>query len=308
MKVSSQVTIVSPSTAAKILAGPSRVVPVDATWHMPNSPQNAHDQFYNEDRLPGSVFFDLDHVCDRENKYPHMLPNQAVFNANIEARGISSSDSVLVYDRSGVFSGPRAAWTFSLFGHENVYLLDHYRQYKSEFDVDRRPLPNDGAVKLSSPGSYDGIDSAKFASRYRAQVIDFEELADLVTTKTLTQKYHVFDARSKGRFTGEEPEPRKGLSSGHIPGALSLPFSKVLDINGHYKSREELISLFREDFGIDLDAPLEKEGIIVSCGTGVTAVILQMAIHKVSTDIPVRVYDGSWTEWAQRAPHLIEKS
>lgn len=308
MKSFSRVQLVSPATATKILAGPTRVVPVDATWHMPNAPLNARAQFRTEGRVPGSVFFDLDEACDRESPYPHMLPLQAVFNAAVGTLGIRKPDSVLIYDRSGLFSGPRAAWTFSLYGHEKVYLLDHFKQYKLEFDLDTRQLAENAENKTALPSNYEGISGDEFAHRYQAQVIEFEELRDLVASKTLTEKYYAFDARAHGRFTGEVPEPRKGLASGHVPGSKSLPFTKVLDAEGHYKLREKIVKVFQDEFGLDLTKPLDKEGILLMCGTGVTAVILQMAIHKVSGEIPVRVYDGSWTEWAQRAlPDLIEQ-
>ncbi|OBA20759.1 Rhodanese-like protein [Metschnikowia bicuspidata var. bicuspidata NRRL YB-4993] len=300
--------IVSPNTASKLLAGPARVVPVDATWYMPNSPHNAREQFQNEDRIPGSVFFDLDKVCSSESPYPHMLPLQSVFNSAMAQLGIRKADHVLVYDRSGIFSGPRAAWTLSLFGHENVYLLDHYKQFKEDFGVEQRKLLENKKLKMLLPSTYEGVPQELFSRQYKAQVMEFEELRDLVVAGKLADKYYAFDARAKGRFTGEDPEPRKGLSSGHVPGSMSLPFPKVLNAKGHYKSREELIQLFQEEYALDLTLPLLRDGILVMCGTGVTAVILQMAIHKVSADIPVRVYDGSWTEWAQRAPELIKKS
>mgnify|MGYP001164514700 FL=1 len=303
-KILSRVKLVDFHAAKKLLAGNSGTVPVDATWYMPNSPHNARDQFQNEDRIPGAVFFDLDKVCDPNSKYPHMLPLQEIFNSEVGELGISRESPVLVYDRSGIFSGPRAAWTFALFGHENVYLLDHYKAYKAIADCSLSESKSD---LKPGPKSYKGIGESEFLQQYKSQVIEFEELEELVRSKQLAERYFALDARSTGRFTGADPEPRKGLSSGHVPGLLSLPFSKVLTSDGHYKSREELARLFKTDFGIDLTEPLQKEGIIVMCGTGVSAVILQVAIHKVAPELPVRVYDGSWTEWAQRAPGLIEK-
>lgn len=294
--------IISPLTASKLLASPARVVPVDATWYMPNSPVAARAQFNREDRIPKSVFFDLDAVCCPVSKYPHMLPPHRLFDSSVGTLGINKSDSVLVYDRQGVFSGPRAAWTFSLFGHENVFLLDHYAQFRNEFEVEKGL-----SAYLSTPTEYNGIDNEQFLKNYLAEVIEFDELVDLVENEGLKSDYVLFDARSNDRFSGKSPEPRPGLSSGHVPGALSLPFTEVLDANGHYKPKEELLALFKEKFGLDFNAPFDKKGVIVMCGTGVTAVILRLALERVAEDIPIRVYDGSWTEWAQRAPHLIQK-
>lgn len=299
----SKVKLLDSSTASKILNGAHRVVPVDATWYMPNNPLNAKLQFSKEDRIKSSVFFDLDAVCCPTSKYPHMLPPHRLFDQCVGDLGIRSTDSVLVYDRAGIFSGPRAAWTFALYGHNQVYLLDHYKKFKDQFEVEKGANSHDTVTEAD----YVGINADQFAVNYKKQVIEFDELYDLVEDGELTKYYTVFDARSADRFSGKAPEPRPGLSSGHVPGALSLPFTKVLNADGHYKSADELAELFKTEFELDLRAPFDKLGIIVMCGTGVTAVILRLAIEKVNPDIPIRVYDGSWTEWAQRAPQLIEK-
>ncbi|KAK8443319.1 sulfurtransferase [Candidozyma auris] len=299
-----KVKLLNTDYAWRLLQSPGpRVVPVDATWYMPNSSKNAKTEFAQEDRIKGSVFFDLDSVCCRTSKYPHMLPPHRLFDKEVGKLGIQSEDLVLVYDRQGIFSGPRAAWTFALYGHKNVYLLDHYLQFKEKHPVEKGP-PSESPASEGDESGYKGIDNTEFTKNYRSQVIEFDELADLVVSRSLDD-YYLFDARSADRFHGKAPEPRKGLSSGHIPGALSLPFGKVLNENGQYKTREELIEVFKNDFGLDWNEPLDRKGVIVMCGTGVTAVILRLAIEKINPDIPIRVYDGSWTEWAQRAPDLI---
>lgn len=287
-----KVKLVSPEKAKLLFR--NGAVPVDATWYMPNSPHNAMEQFQTE-RVKNAVFFDLDAVCCPHSKFPHMLPPHRLFEESVGKLGIGFQDPVVVYDRNGVFSGPRAAWTFALFGHPNVHLLDQFPE--SEFDLEKGPAPD------PVPTRYKGIKDSAFSQNYRDQVIEFDELLDKVESGRLSE-FVVFDARSEDRFTGKAPEPRPGLSSGHIPGALSLPFAKVLDQDGKYKSKEELATMFKNDYGLDF-ATLKKP-VIVMCGTGVTAVILRLAIEKVA-NVPVRVYDGSWTEWAQRAPEWIVK-
>lgn len=291
------IKLVNAAKAAKLLSGPQKIIPVDSTWYMPNSPHNALSQYKTEDRIKGAVFFDLDKVCCQKSKYPHMLPPQELFNSSVASLGIAPADPVLVYDRQGIFSAPRTAWTFALYGHSEVYLLDHYPSFKTEVGVESTELPEDPSPALQT---YDGIDAEAFGKNYRDEVIEFEELEELVEKGRLTERYTVFDARSNARFTGEAPEPRPGLSSGHVPGANSLPFTRVLDGLGHYKSQEELQEIFAEFGAFD--------NAIVMCGTGVTAVILKIAIQKAFPEVRVRVYDGSWTEWAQRAPGLIEKT
>ena len=99
----------------------------------------------------------------------------------------------------------------------------------------------------------------------------------------------VVDARSAPRFRGEAPEPRPGLRSGHMPGARNLPFDQLLTPEGQLKPPAALAETFREA-GVDLARP-----IITTCGSGVTASVLALALEVLQA--PAAVYDGSWAEW-----------
>ncbi|WEJ93198.1 sulfurtransferase [Yamadazyma tenuis] len=240
-----------------------------------------------------------------------MLADYDTLNRNLNNLGLNRTDKLVFYDKSGIFSSPRAAWNMILAGHKQVFLLDHFKDYKaSGAPLDTEEIAFTATDALEASLEYDIIEEEEYDQNYQKQVIEYEELFDLVKSGQLGSKYITFDARATPRFTGEAPEPREGLSSGHIPSSLSLPFNKVLTENGNYKSKQEILDLFKTEFNLDLTKPLEgKEGIIVMCGTGVTAVILRLAIESVAeSKIPIRVYDGSWTEWAQRAPsEFIEK-
>ncbi|CAI5758723.1 unnamed protein product [Candida verbasci] len=271
----------------------SNVKLIDATWFMPNSPRNAIKEF-KQIRLPNSKYFNLDKYIDEESKYPHMLPKLSVMNKAFSELGVSKIDILVVYDKSGIFSSPRAAWQFSLYGHPKVYLLDNYLSYlKCEYPVEETEVQE---IKQEN-SKYEGISEFEFNKNYSDQVIEYEELIDLVKNNQ-TDNYTIIDARSKERFSGEAPEPRPGLSSGHVPNAKNLPFTNVLtgDDLKNFKSSDEIVKEF-ENAGIDLN-----KDIIVMCGTGVTAVILKFAIEKIKKDAKIRVYDGSWTEYASRAP------
>lgn len=290
----------------------ARVVPIDATWYMPNNPRNGKQEFLQEARIPGSAFFDLDEICAPKSEYPHMLASYDYLHWHLNNLGLNHGDKLVFYDKSGIFSSPRAAWNLVLAGHKQVYLLDHYKDYLNKgLELDKETISATATDIVEASLEYDMIEEEVYDQRFSQQVITYEELLQLVQSGELGEKYITFDARSTDRFTGESPEPRPGLSSGHIPSAISLPFSKVLNENGNYKSKEELVDLFKQEFGLDLTKPLPNDKkIIVMCGTGVSAVILRLAIESIiGSNIPIRVYDGSWTEWAQRAPtEFIEKS
>lgn len=307
-----KLSVISPAGYRALLLSTrpgSRVIPVDATWYMPNSPHNGKTRFLQENRLPQAAFFDLDAIALPDSKYPHMLPPLGLFNKAVGKLGITPSDKLVVYDREGIFSSPRAAWNLSLFGHEHVYLLDNFANYiKSQYPLDSKPVDTEATSNSDgeAAGSYEAISEAEFSEKYNSQVIEFEELLDLVKSGQLERDYLTLDARSTDRFTGAAPEPRPGLPSGHIPSSLSLPFTKLLNEDKTFKSAAEIDQLFKDEFGLDLKDrncfPKEK-GIIILCGTGVTAVIVRVAIESVlGSEIPIRVYDGSWTEWAQRSP------
>jgi len=96
----------------------------------------------------------------------------------------------------------------------------------------------------------------------------------------------VMDARSEGRFKGVEPEPRAGLRPGHMPNAINIPFTSVLE-DGRLASKAKLRSVFEK---------YKDKKMIFSCGSGVTACILALAADQAEYK-NLSVYDGSWSEW-----------
>ncbi|KAK7207370.1 Rhodanese-like domain-containing protein [Myxozyma melibiosi] len=268
-----------------------RIVPLDATWYLPNAGRNGKEEFLAE-RLPGARFFDIDEVKDANSRFPHMLPSVEVFNKAMSDLGLSREDILVVYDKQGNFSAPRLLWTLKVFQHPSAYILDNYPAYKSaglELDTTKLASVEDA---VTEKGSYEspGLQEEK--------VVGFTDLKQVVIEPLFRQKFNIIDARPHGRFTGEDPEPRPGLPSGHIPDAISIPFNEVLDAETkEFKDPQALADLFLSK-GVDPD-----KTTIAMCGTGVTACVLETALNRaglVSSDKSIIVYDGSWTEWAQR--------
>lgn len=268
-----------------------RVIPLCASWFLPNDAEERTGiQVFRKQRVPKARFFDLDKVIDRHSPYPHMLPTAKDFAAAMSELGIRREDIVVVYDSKelGIFSAPRVGWMLKAFGHPKVHVLNNFRVWVDEgfptetgevYSVECHPypIPEMDATKVAS---YDEV---------RTAVLNHD--------KEGAESIQVIDARPNGRFTGRDPEPRPGLSSGHMPGAISIPFDAVLDPTTRaFLPAEQLTKLFHEK-GVDPERP-----IIASCGTGVTACVIETALNEARYGAPEsrRVYDGSWTEWAQR--------
>jgi thiosulfate/3-mercaptopyruvate sulfurtransferase len=113
----------------------------------------------------------------------------------------------------------------------------------------------------------------------------------------------ILDARPSGRFAGRDPEPRAGLRSGHMPGAVNVPASSLVGADGRMRPRAELEQTFA-----DLGAA-RKPGIVCTCGSGVTAPIVALALARIGR-WDSSIYDGSWAEWGAQTdtPVVSENS
>ena len=271
-----------------------RLKPLDATWLMPDTTPTAYSQFL-ESRIPGARFFDIDVVCDPVSPLPHMLPTMHDFSKHMTQLGIQNDDYVVIYDKSPVKSSHRVYWTLRLFGHEQVSMLDGgWNAWLAEHGPIESGELNNHAKENAVP---------YVATRDPASdIVIYEDiLSHLGEEKTLSKHGISFvDARAKGRFTGELPEPRPGVPSGHMPGSRSVPFTDVLDGDGRLKPKQELQKIFKEA-GIDLQGQ-----VVASCASGVTACVVVTALNEAGAE-NVKLYDGSWTEYATRPESTIVK-
>lgn len=248
---------------------------IDASWYLPQMNRNAISE-YAEGHIPGAVYFDLDKIATLDTGLPHMLANPTQFADSVGALGISDQDLIVVYDGAGLFSAARVWWNFKIMGAPNVRVLEGgFPRWKNE-------------SKTISSSTFQPTGKLFRAAPLEHVAKNATDVLDALNAKS----HQVVDVRPAPRFAGEVAEPRPGLRSGAMPGAKNLPFSELVR-DGALVSEQELRALFLKA-DIDINQP-----IISSCGSGVTAPLLNLALAQLGHD-HLHVYDGSWAEWGGR--------
>ncbi|HEU4588960.1 MAG TPA: 3-mercaptopyruvate sulfurtransferase [Gemmatimonadales bacterium] len=274
--------VVSTDWLADRLGQPSLKV-VDGSWYLPTSGRDAAAEFA-AGHIPGAVFFDVDASSDRQSPLPHMLPPAAEFAARMSALGLDDDATIVVYDGSGVnLSAPRVWWTFRVFGHPRVAVLDGG---SARWRAEGRPLER--GVPHPAPG--------RFTAR-----LDPTRVRDLASihANLTAHREQVVDLRPADRFEGRAPEFRAGVRSGHIPGSRNLPFTELVTPQGTVLDPPAIRAKLAAA-GVDLTRP-----VVASCGSGTSACALVLALALLGHD-DVAVYDGSWTEWGGRDDTPVE--
>lgn len=266
---------------------PGKLVILDASWHLPDSGRDALAE-YREAHIPGARFFDINTIVDPLSDQPHTLPKARDFAAAVKLLGINNGSKIVVYDNSDFRTAARAWWMFRAMGHKNVYVLD------GGFQLWR-------AKKLRTQRGGFKTDKSVYYADYNENLYLTRDdiLANIDLSVKDKAKRQIVDARAEGRYMGTAPEPRTGLRSGHIPGALNLPFSQLYSENGTLLPDAALAERIKTA-GIDLGKPIGT-----SCGSGVTACSLALAFAKLGK-WDTAIYDGSWSEWGADADLPIE--
>lgn len=249
-------TLVSTGWLAAHLKDPDLRI-LDGTWFLPGDSRDGLAE-YETAHIPGARFFDIDDISDHRSDLPHMAPPVEKFMSRLRQMGVGDGHQVVVYDAQGMFSAARVWWMFRLMGQDHIAVLDGGLP---KWLAESRPVEDLPPL----------IRDRHMTVRRRAEMV--KDVTQVSSASKLGD-YAILDARSPGRFRGEDPEPRAGLRAGHIPGSHNVFFKTLLNNDNTMKSPDELRSIFHAS-GADLSKP-----VITTCGSGVTAAILSLALGK----------------------------
>ena len=272
--IDDQKTLVSTEWLEKHIRSPDLRV-LDASWYLPDAGRDPKAE-YEAGHIPDARFFDIDEISDTRSDLPHMAPPGEKFMSRLKAMGVGDGHQVVVYDGAGLFSAARVWWLFKLMGKTDIAVLDGgLPKWKKEGRAlnDMPPVQKERHMTVQRQAQL---------VRDVTQVAAASKLGD----------HTILDARSPGRFSGREKEPREGLRSGHMPGAVNVHYKTLLNANGTMKDKDGLKAVF-QTAGADLEKP-----VITTCGSGVTAAIINLALARIG-HANHALYDGSWSEWGR---------
>ncbi|MFJ6435632.1 sulfurtransferase [Streptomyces sp. NPDC091416] len=227
------------------------------------------------ERIVGAIPFDLDGpLSDHTGPLPHTMPAAGRFTEELRALGLHDGDTAVVYDAAGIYSSARAWWMLRAMGLDRVAVLDGGLPGWVAAGL---PTESGAPTALPERGDFTAVPRPGL-------FVGADEVAAALSDPTSA----VFDARSRERFRGTAPEPRAGLRGGHMPGAVSLPFTDVQH-EGRMRPAAELRAAFAA-------RAQDRERLFFSCGSGVTACVLTLGAALAGYR-DLAVYDGSWSEW-----------
>ena len=250
---------------------------IDCSWHMPQSNRDGFEEYKNQ-HIPNAIFFDLNNNSKKDTDLPHMLVGKDNWEKIVSKMGINNDDKIIIYDNSDVISSCRCWFNFIYFGHDPklVHVLNGGLK---KWIIENRKT----TTELSN------IELSNYTCLEKKELVKTKNLID---KNIKDQKFKVIDARSKERFEGKVPEPRKGLKSGNIKNSFCIPFNECLNTNKTFKKKEDLQIIFKSCLG-----SINEKNIVFSCGSGVTACVLALAYSLINDKYHPCIYDGSWAEY-----------
>ncbi|MDR7101684.1 sulfurtransferase [Croceicoccus sp. BE223] len=263
--------LVSTAWLADRLGDPALVV-FDASYHLADTGRDAAAE-HAAGHIPGARFVDFATIADPSSGLDNTVPTAEQFARRMGELGVGDDSTVVLYDDSALHSSARLWFLFRLFGKDVAVLDGGLAKWKAEGRPEKQ-----GTSRWQA---------ATFTARQNDTLL--RDKSDMLANVD-SRAEQVVDARGAARFTGEGEEIRPGQPAGHIPGARNLPIGMLYEADGTMKDAGGIEAEFI-GAGLDLSRP-----VVTSCGSGVTAAVLSLALARIGKDSAL--YDGSWSEWA----------
>jgi thiosulfate/3-mercaptopyruvate sulfurtransferase len=232
---------------------------------------------YDKGHIKGAI--KLDWKKDLQDPVRRDFVNKEQFEALLSERGVSPDDTVILYGGNNNWFAAYAYWYFKLYGHRDAKLLDGGRK---KWELDSRELVEE---QVSRPATQYVAQDPDLAIRaFRDEVVDSIGQRNLV------------DVRSPDEYAGRLLAPahlpqESAQRPGHIPTAVSVPWSKAANEDGTFRSDDELRTIYG-DAGVDFD-----KDTIAYCRIGERSSHTWFVLHELLDQPNVKNYDGSWTEY-----------
>ena len=246
---------------------------IDASFKMPGVLPLPKDD-YLASHIPGAVFFDVDAVSDHSNPLPHMFPSAEQFGRDVGGLGIGNDDTVVLYDSGGWVAAPRVWWMFLSFGKDVRILNGGLKKWVAE---GRKVEKGEVTPK---PATFKAAFDAR-RTRSMQQLVDKSRQPRRAGDRCARQR----------ALSGQGGRAAAGPSLRPYPGQSEPALQQPVRCRDRH---DEIAGRFAGGVlgaGVKLDAP-----IVTSCGSGVSAAVLTLALYRLGVENPA-LYDGSWTEW-----------
>ncbi|CDW71773.1 UNKNOWN [Stylonychia lemnae] len=278
---------------------PSDLKIINGSFFLPKMKRNARQEHIDK-RIPGARFFDIDEITNKSFNMPRMIPTLEQFKQHMDVMGVHRDDEIVCYDNLGIFSSPRVAFTFKYFGAERVRVLNggFVKWLKENRLTESGPEistvdTNDQNEEIKRP--YEVVDEERLVNK----IEEMHRIAYLLMNNMISTQ--VIDARSPGRYFGEEDEG-PNVRRGHFYGAKNAYYHDFVDQETQtFKSDKEIAKYFLSK---DVDTSLTT---ISYCGSGVSACIANLALELMGND-RYTLYDGSWSEYGSVPEPHFERS
>ncbi len=233
--------------------------------------------------------YELGHIPNASNLNWHTdlvdpvqrdIVSRKTLQAHLQKAGVNEGDTIILYGDNHNWFAAWGVWILETYGIANVHLLDGGRvKWEREDRKLTRALPSPALGNITvGPAN----------EQYRAR------LADVVAAAKGQNNHQLVDIRSPDEFSGKVLAPpgstELAMRAGHVPGAVNMPWHKLVNEDGTFRSQDELKKLYAE-IGITGENP-----IITYCRIGERSSHSWFALHKL-LGYSVRNYDGSWTEY-----------